>query len=72
MSRGLRIMYNSRVQEIRYSKQEIAVRTPMHIFRGDLQALNPFGTSEGQTVLCQLTSVTSLLCTLLLHGLFER
>lgn len=34
MSRGLRIMYNSRVKQIMYSKQDVAVRTAMHVFKG--------------------------------------
>ena len=52
MSKGLRIMYNSRVKQIRYSKQEVAVRTPMHIFRGSLQTLIPLPDLRGAQTTC--------------------
>ena len=34
MTKGLRILYNTRAKQISYAKQEVAVRTSMHVFKG--------------------------------------
>lgn len=34
MTEGLKILYNTKLKQIRYSKQEVIVQSPMHKFKG--------------------------------------